>query len=120
MATAKTITMDDLLANEQVGSLTQGEVVDGTIMTVRKHEVLIDLGPLGVGFVPRREIGFGQKLEEGASVTASVVDTEMDNGYSLLVFVRPLKTAVGTKYNGWWTTARRSRLWRMTQTAAVS
>jgi len=84
MATAKTITMDDLLASEQVGSLTQGEVVDGTIMTVRKHEVLIDLGPLGVGFVPRREIGFGQKLEEGASVTASVVDTEMDNGYSLL------------------------------------
>lgn len=84
MATAKTITMDDLLANEQVGGLTQGEVVDGTIMSVRKHEVLIDLGPLGVGFVPRREIGFGQKLEEGAPVTASVVDTEMDNGYSLL------------------------------------
>lgn len=84
MATAKTITMDDLLANEQVGSLTQGEVVDGTIMSVRKHEVLIDLGPLGVGFVPRREIGFGQKLIEGAPVTASVVDTEMDNGYSLL------------------------------------
>ena len=84
MATAKPITMDDLLASEQVGSLTQGEVVDGTIMSVRKHEVLIDLGPLGVGFVPRREIGFGQKLEEGAPVTASVVDTEMDNGYSLL------------------------------------
>lgn len=84
MATAKTITMDDLLATESVKPLTQGEIVDGTIMTVRKHEVLIDLGPLGVGFVPRREIGFGQKLEEGASVTASVVDTEMDNGYSLL------------------------------------
>ena len=84
MATAKTITMDDLLKDEKVGHLTQGEVVDGTIMSVRKHEVLIDLGPLGVGFVPRREIGFGQKLEEGSHVTASVVDTEMDNGYSLL------------------------------------
>lgn len=84
MATAKTITMDELLANEQVGHLTQGEVVEGIVMSVRKHEVLIDLGPLGVGFVPRREIGFGQKLEEGSSVTASVVDTELDNGYSLL------------------------------------
>ena len=84
MATAKTITMDDLLADEKVTQLTMGEVVDGTIMSVRKHEVLIDLGPLGVGFVPRREIGFGQKLEEGETVTASVVDTEMDNGYSLL------------------------------------
>ncbi|MEO5499591.1 MAG: S1 RNA-binding domain-containing protein, partial [Candidatus Saccharimonadales bacterium] len=51
---------------------------------VRKHEVLVDLGPLGIGFVPRREIGFGQKIEEGSSVTASVVDTELDNGYSLL------------------------------------
>ncbi|HAC55891.1 TPA: 30S ribosomal protein S1 [Candidatus Saccharibacteria bacterium] len=84
MATAKAITMDDLLAEESVKHLTQGEVVDGTVMSVRKHEVLIDLGPLGVGFVPRREIGFGQKLEEGSSVTASVVDTELDNGYSLL------------------------------------
>lgn len=84
MATAKTITMDDLLATEKVTQLTAGEVVDGTIMSVRKHEVLIDLGPLGVGFVPRREIGFGQTLEEGETVTASVVDTEMDNGYSLL------------------------------------
>jgi len=84
MATAKTITMDDLLAGEKVAQLTAGEVVDGTIMSVRKHEVLIDLGPLGVGFVPRREIGFNQKLEEGETVTASVVDTEMENGYSLL------------------------------------
>ena len=84
MATAKIITMDDLLKDEKVGYLAQGEVVDGVIMSVRKHEVLIDLGPLGVGFVPRREIGFGQQLVEGEPVTASVVDTELDNGYSLL------------------------------------
>jgi len=84
MTTTKAITMDDLLAGEKVGHLTQGEVVEGMVMSVRKHEVLIDLGPLGIGFVPRREIGFGQVLEEGSQVTASVVDTEMDNGYSLL------------------------------------
>ena len=84
MATAKQITMDELLADEKMVQLTQGEVVDGIVMSVRKHEILIDLGPLGIGFVPRREIGFGQKLEEGSSVTASVVDTELDNGYSLL------------------------------------
>ncbi len=76
--------MDELLAGESVKHLAQGEVVDGIVMSVRKHEVLVDLGPLGVGFVPRREIGFGLKLEEGSSVTASVVDTELDNGYSLL------------------------------------
>lgn len=80
----QSITMDDLLASESVKQLTQGEVVEGTVLTVHKHEVLIDLGPLGVGVVPRREIGFGRNLTEGDTVTASVVEQELDNGYSLL------------------------------------
>ena len=78
------ITMDDLLKEEGVKQLTSGEVVEGTVLSLRKHEALIDLGPLGVGFVPRREIGFSRNLTEGDSVTASVVDIELDNGYSLL------------------------------------
>ncbi|HMR72792.1 MAG TPA: S1 RNA-binding domain-containing protein [Candidatus Saccharibacteria bacterium] len=80
----KTITMDDLLKEEKIQSLATGEVVEGTVLTVKKHEVLIDLGPLGVGIVPRREIGFNQKLTEGDPVTASVIEKEMDDGYSLL------------------------------------
>ncbi|MBC7746362.1 S1 RNA-binding domain-containing protein [Pedobacter sp.] len=79
-----TMTMDELLATESVKQLTQGEVVDGVVLTVHKHEVLIDLGPLGVGMVPRREIGYGRNLVEGDTVTASVVEQELDNGYSLL------------------------------------
>ena len=80
----KVLTMDDLLAQENIQQLAQGEVVEGTILSVQKHEVLVDLGPLGVGVVPRREIGFGKTLEAGESVSASVVETELDNGYSLL------------------------------------
>lgn len=80
----KTITMDDLLKEEKIQALAAGEVVEGTVLTVKKHEVLIDLGPLGVGLVPRREIGFNQKLVEGDPVTASVIETEMEDGYSLL------------------------------------
>lgn len=79
-----TITMDELLAQEDVKQLTQGEVVTGTILTVHKHEVLVDLGPLGVGIVPRREIGFGKSLEAGEEVTASVVEQELESGYALL------------------------------------
>ena len=79
-----TVTMDDLLAGDSVKQLTAGEVVTGQVLSVRKHEVLIDLGPRGVGFVPRREVGFSRQLNEGDEVTASVVDTELDNGYSLL------------------------------------
>lgn len=85
MATAN-ITMDDLLANADaaVKQLTTGEVITGTVLSMRKHEVLIDLGAQGVGFVPRREVGFSRNLKEGDEVTASVVDAELENGYSLL------------------------------------
>lgn len=82
--TKSIITMDDLLASENIQQLAQGEIVNGTILSVQKHEVLIDLGPLGVGVVPRREVGFGKALEVGEEVTASVVETELDSGYSLL------------------------------------
>jgi len=81
-----TITMDDLLAgaDANVKQLVAGDMVTGTVLSLRKHEVLIDLGAQGVGFVPRREVGFSRSLKEGDEVTASVVDTELDNGYSLL------------------------------------
>src|SRR6201993_5339869 len=81
-----TITMDDLLAqaDASVKQLTAGDIVTGKVLSLRKHEVLIDLGAQGVGFVPRREIGFSRALAEGDEVTASVVDSELENGYSLL------------------------------------
>ncbi|MBS7346137.1 MAG: S1 RNA-binding domain-containing protein [Candidatus Sacchiramonaceae bacterium] len=85
MANAK-ITMDELLAGapESVNQINQGETVEGVVLSVKKHEILIDLGARGVGFVPRREAGFSKSLAEGEEVTASIVDTEMDNGMVLL------------------------------------
>ncbi len=86
MATKATITMDDLLSNAEadVKQIIAGEPVSGIVLSVRKHEVLIDLGPRGIGYVPRREVGFSRQIKEGDEVTASVVDAELDNGYSLL------------------------------------
>ncbi|UTX51240.1 30S ribosomal protein S1 [Candidatus Saccharibacteria bacterium TM7i] len=80
------LTMDDLLALEDasVKQATQGEVIEGTVLSVRKHEILIDLGPQGIGLVPRREVGFSRSLNEGDTVAASVVDTELENGQVLL------------------------------------
>ncbi|MCA9338918.1 S1 RNA-binding domain-containing protein [Candidatus Saccharibacteria bacterium] len=78
------ITMDDLLKEEATTQVTPNEVVEGTVFSIRKHEVLIDLGARGIGFVPRREMGFSRNLSEGDSVTASIVEPEMDNGYALL------------------------------------
>jgi small subunit ribosomal protein S1 len=80
------ITMDELLAIEDASLklVAQGEVVNGTVLTVRKHEVLVDLGPHGIGLVPRREIGYSRALAEGEEVSASIVDSELENGYVLL------------------------------------
>lgn len=85
------VTMDELLAGSDLKELKAGDVIEGTISTVRKHEVWVDLGPYGLGVVMRREIGHGQTLEEGQSVTVSVVDPEMDEGYALLSMKRAVK-----------------------------
>lgn len=78
------VTMDDLLNEVQTKQLAVGEVVEATILSVAKHEIWLDLGVNGVGMVPRREIGYGQKLEVGDQVVASVVDPEIEDGQALL------------------------------------
>ena len=86
-----TVTMDELLASSDIQNLKVGDVIEGSITSVKKHEVWIDLGPHGVGVVMRREIGHGQKLEIGEAVTTSVVDPELDEGYALLSVRRAAK-----------------------------
>jgi small subunit ribosomal protein S1 len=86
-----TVTMDELLAQSDVGGLLAGSVVEGVITSVKKHEVWIDLGAQGVGVVMRREIGHGQTLEVGQTVTVSVIDPEMEEGYALLSMRRAVK-----------------------------
>lgn len=85
------VTMDMLLEGSTINQLKTGDVVEGVVNSVRKHEVWIDLGPNGLGVVMRREIGYGQKLEEGQSITVSVVDPELDEGHVLLSMKRAAK-----------------------------
>lgn len=91
MSKTASITMDELLASNDVKQLKTGDVVEGLITSVKKHEVWLDLGPNGVGVVLRREIGYGQELVEGESVVISVVDPEMEEGYALLSMKRAAK-----------------------------
>jgi small subunit ribosomal protein S1 len=85
------LSMDELLAGSDVKQLESGDVVEGVITSIKKHEIWIDLGAQGVGIVMRREIGYGQPLEIGASVNVSVLDPEMDEGYALLSMKRVAK-----------------------------
>lgn len=88
---AKTMTMDDLLASSEAQQIKPGDVIEGTVMTVKKHEAWIDLGARGVGVVMRREIGYGAELIPGSSVTVSVIEPEMEEGHALLSMKRAAK-----------------------------
>jgi len=83
MAT-KTVSMDELLEQSTIPTLAEGEVVEGTVLSVKKHEIWVDLGANGVGIVVRREIGHSRDMAEGEIVHASVVDTELEDGHVLL------------------------------------
>jgi len=83
--------MDELLAESSIDNLKVGEVVEGTITAMKKNEIWIDLGARGVGVVLRREIGHNPGMEIGSSITVSVIDPEMDEGYALLSMKRAVK-----------------------------
>jgi small subunit ribosomal protein S1 len=90
LAKSTNLTMDDLLASSDIKQLKSGDVVEGTVMSVKKHEVWVDMGPNGLGVIFRREVG-SNTLEQGASISASVVDPELDEGYALLSMKRAVK-----------------------------
>ncbi len=91
MSKNNTLTMDELLESNDIKQIKAGDVVEGQVTSVKKHEVWVDLGANGVGVVMRREISGGQKINEGDTVTTSVVDPEMEEGYSLLSMKRAVK-----------------------------
>ena len=86
-----TITMDDLLVDQEVKYIQPGDSIEGKVISVKKHEVWVDIGPHGIGVVPRRELGHGGELEMGSVITASVIDSETEDGHALLSLRRAVK-----------------------------
>ncbi len=79
-----TQTMDQLLADSDFKGLSVADVVDGTIISIKKHEIWLDIGVYGIGVVMRREMGTTEELNVGDSLTVGVVDPEFEDGYALL------------------------------------
>lgn len=78
------VKMDDLLEQQEIKPLKVGDVIEASVISIKKHEVWMDLGIYGIGVVLRREIGHGQPLEMDQKVSVSVVEPEIEDGYSLL------------------------------------
>ena len=93
MADAKKLSFDELLnENAELAKRTVvGDTIKGIVTSVKKHEILIDLGTQGTGLVSRKEASFARNLNVGDEVTASVVDTEMPDGTVLLSLRKAVK-----------------------------
>ncbi len=77
--------MSDLIdSGAEIRVLKSGDMVEGTIISVTKNEVYIDLAGYGVGVVRGRELYDDQatlnSLKPGDKITASVVETENREG----------------------------------------
>lgn len=81
----KTLSMDQLMEEVEVNALMPGDILEGSILSVEKHEVWLDLGALGTGVVLGREIELASRnLQQGDTISASVIEPETPEGYTIL------------------------------------
>lgn len=78
------MTMEQLLAEHQVATVEAGDVVEGSVIAADKHEIWLDLGERGTGLVIGREIERAEGISPGDTISASVIEPESDEGYTLL------------------------------------
>ncbi len=90
----KTETMEELLSNTNrtLKTFRYGEVVEGTVISVGRKEVFVDLGSKSEGIISERdfedETDSIAGLDVGDTVVASVTQTENDQGYIILSLKR--------------------------------
>lgn len=82
---SKTLTMDQLLAEAEVKAPIHGDIIEGSVISVEKHEIWLDLGPAGTGVVLGRETeSAARSLQPGDTISASIVEPETPEGYVVL------------------------------------
>ncbi len=88
----KAVSMDDLLAGVEIIALQYGDLIEGKVIVVQKHEVCLDIGHYGVGIIPRRELTSTATLEVGDTLGVSVISPETAGGYAVLSLRRALRS----------------------------
>lgn len=77
--------MDQLLAEADIKAPMHGDIIEGSVISVEKHEIWLDLGPAGTGVVLGRETESASRtLKPGDPISASVIDPETPEGYVVL------------------------------------
>ena len=80
-----TSAMGQLLQDSPIEFPEVGDVLDGTVIDVSPHSVLLDLGTFGTGIVLGKDTKDGlrnnKKLKVGDKVTATLMELENEDGY---------------------------------------
>ncbi len=77
--------MAELLKSVDIAPLQKNDTVEGSIISLDKHEVWLDLGPQGTGLVVGRELEQATKeLKAGDTMSATVIEAESPEGYPIL------------------------------------
>ena len=84
--------MDGLLAGVEIVALQYGDLVEGDVIAVQKHEVCLDIGHYGIGIIPRRELTSTATLEVGDKLSVSVISPETVAGHAILSLRRALRS----------------------------
>lgn len=77
--------MAELLKSVDIAPLQKNDTVEGSIISLEKHEVWLDLGAQGTGLVVGRELEQATKgLKTGDVMSATVIEAESPEGYPIL------------------------------------
>ncbi len=100
--TKQVLSMEDLLASEEESfrTLSEGDTVEGTIVSITKNGIWLDLGKFGGGLVVGPEIrdrSIVSELKIGDSITASVLETEYEDGNALLSLKKASREKIWTR-----------------------
>jgi small subunit ribosomal protein S1 len=87
----KMLSMEDLLKSDKAPEIVlpePGTIVEGSVITINKKDVLVDLGGISVGIIAGKEAvdsaGTINDLGEGDEVSAFVLEPENDEGLVVL------------------------------------
>ncbi len=91
MADKKLVTMEELLKSDKAPEIVlpePGTIVEGSVITINKKDVLVDLGGISVGIIAGKEAvdsaGTINDLAEGDEVSAFVLEPENEEGLVVL------------------------------------
>ena len=105
MAATQTIPMDELLkSSPQMIIPNPGELLEGSVISVSKHRILVDIGGVNTGIISGREtkdsLNTIKELAPGDAVFSCVLESENEDGFVLLSLRKASQERAWKRFEG--------------------